>query len=91
MVGLNMSILMAQLAVLLWLNYIPIDSHIEKHRIIGTERFDQGLLLQLENDAYADYFAIRFAYSKGEFRRKDTVTYHFKDGLLGFKIIEKIE
>lgn len=91
MVGLTISILMAQVAILLWLNFIPIDSHIEKHRIESVEKFDSGILVQLENNAYSEYFAVRFAKSKRDFIRRDTVTYYFKDGLLGFKILEKTE
>lgn len=90
-VGLTISVLLAQLAILLWLNYIPIGSHVEKHKIEGSKPFDSGTLIQLENNAYGDYFSIRFANSKSSFRRKDTVTYYFKDGLLGFKILEKVE
>ncbi len=90
-VGLTISVLLAQLAVLLWLNYIPLGSHVEKHKIEGAKPFDSGTLIQLENNAYGDYFSIRFAGSKSDFKRKDSVTYYFKDGLLGFKILEKIE
>src|ERR1700740_3719590 len=74
LVGLNISILMSQIALLLWINYIPLGSHVEKHRIVDVKKFDQGILVQLEDDAYADYFSVRFAYSKKEFVRRDTVT-----------------
>src|ERR1700741_1145680 len=86
-IGLTVAVLLAQLSILLWLNFIPIGEHVEKYRIEGTKPFDSGRLIQLENNAYGDYFSIRFAGSKSSFRRKDTVTYYFKDGLLGFKII----
>jgi hypothetical protein len=79
------------MAVLFWLNSVPLGKHTEKHKVVGTKNFDYGILLQLEDNAYADYFAIRFMPSKAGLHHRDTVVYHFSDGLLGFKIIDKVE
>lgn len=88
-VGLCITIIIAQLSILLWLNFIYIDSHVEKYKIVGTTPFDRGELLQLENDAYKDFFLIR--YQSIDTKVQDSVSYYFKDGLLGFKILEKVK
>lgn len=90
-VALCITVLLSQLAVLLLLNSIKLGNHTEKYRVVGTKHFDYGILLQLENNAYADYFSIRFMASKAGLHSQDSVTYHFSDGLLGFKIIERVE
>lgn len=88
-IGLCITILLAQLSILLWLNLIPIDSHIEKHKIIGSHPFDNGDVLELENDAYKDFFLIR--YQSRDTRKQDSITYYFNDGLLGFKVLQDIK
>ena len=88
-IGLCLTVLLAQLSILLWLNLIPIDSHIEKHKIVGSKSFDSGNILQLENDALGDFFFVR--YQNRDARKQDTITYYFKDGLLGFNVLDSIK
>lgn len=88
-IGLCLTVLLAQLSILLWLNLIPIDSHIEKYKIIDSKPFDNGDILKLENDAFGDFFLVR--YQSRDTRKQDTITYYFKDGLLGFKVLDSIK
>jgi hypothetical protein len=88
-IGLCLTVLLAQLSILLWLNLIPIDSHTEKHKIVGSKSFDSGNILQLENDAFGDFFFVR--YQNRDTRKQDTITYYFKDGLLGFNVLDSIK
>lgn len=88
-IGLCLTVLLAQLSILLWLNLISLDSHIEKHKIIGSTPFDSGDILELENDAFGDFFFIR--YQSRDTRKQDTITYYFNDGLLGFKVLDSIK
>ncbi len=88
-IGLCLTVLLAQLSILLWLNLIPLDSHIEKHKIIGSTPFDNGDILELENKAFDDFFLIR--YQSRDTRKHDTITYYFKDGLLGFNVLDSIK
>ncbi len=88
-IGLCLTVLLAQLSILLWLNLIPIDSHIEKHKIIVSTPFDNGDILELENKAFDDFFLIR--YQSKDTRKNDTITYYFKDGLLGFNVLDSIK
>lgn len=88
-IGLCLTVLLAQLSILLWLNLIPLDKHIEKHKVIGSSPFDNGDVLELENDAYGDFFLIR--YQSRDTRKQDTITYYFKDGLLGFKVLDSVK
>jgi hypothetical protein len=90
-IALSISILLAQIAVLLWLNSVTLGRHVEKYKVVGTQHFDYGILLQLENNAYSDFFSVRFMPSKASLHHRDTVVYHFSDGLLGFKIIDEVE
>lgn len=88
-IGLCLTVLLAQLSIVLWLNFIPIDKHIEKYKIIGSKPFDNGDILQLENNAFDDFFLVRF--QSRDTRKQDTITYCFSDGLLGFKVLEDIK
>jgi len=88
-VGTCFASLLVQLSLFFWLNYIPIDHHVEKHKIIGKSRFDNISLLNLENNAYNDFMMIRIQNKPIE--KNDTLTIYFKDGLLGLKVIDSIQ
>ena len=88
-VALCFTTLLTQLSILLWLNLISLGTHIEKYKIIGTRSFDKGQLLQLEGGVYKDFFLIR--YQNIDMRMQDSITYYFKDGLLGFKVLQEVK
>ena len=88
-VGTCFASVIVQLALFFWINYIPIDHHVEKHKIMGNSRFDNISLLNLENNAYKDFIIIRIQNKPIE--KNDTLTIYFKDGLLGLKVIDSIQ
>jgi hypothetical protein len=77
-----------QLSLFFWINYIPIDHHVEKHKIVGKSKFDDISLIKLENNAYDEFIIIRMQNKYDE--KYDTVSLYFKDGLLGLKVIDSV-
>lgn len=88
-VGTCFATVIVQLSLFFWLNYIPIDHHIEKHKIVGKTKFDNISLLELENNAYKDFFIVRM--QNKILQKNDTLTIYFKDGLLGLKVVDSIK
>ncbi len=88
-IGTCIASLIVQLAIFLLLNNIPFGHHIEKHKIIGVTKFDRLKLFNLENNAYDEFIFIR---EKNKFSdNADSLTFYFKDGLLGIKVIDSIK
>ena len=88
-VGTCFATVIVQLSLFFWLNYIPIDHHIEKHKIVGKTKFDNISLLELENNAYKDFYIVRM--QNKILQKNDTLTIYFKDGLLGLKVVDSIK
>jgi hypothetical protein len=88
-IGTCIASLIVQFAIFLMLNSIPFSHHKEKHKIIGITKFDRIKLFKLENNAYDEFIFIR---EKNKFSDKaDSLTFYFKDGLLGIKVIDSIK
>ena len=87
--GTCFATVIVQLSLFFWLNYIPIDHHIEKHKIVGKTKFDNISLLELENNAYKDFYIVRM--QNKILQKNDTLTIYFKDGLLGLKVVDSIK
>jgi len=87
--GTCFATVIVQLSLFFWLNYIPIDHHIEKHKIVGKTKFDNISLLELENNSYKYFFIVRM--QNKILQKNDTLTIYFKDGLLGLKVVDSIK
>lgn len=88
-IGTCIASLIVQFALFLTLNSIPFGHHVEKHKIIGITKFDRLKLFNLENNAYDEFIFIR---EKNKFSdQADSLTFYFKDGLLGIKVIDSIK
>ncbi|MBK8339637.1 MAG: hypothetical protein IPK99_06360 [Flavobacteriales bacterium] len=64
--------------------------HEERHRILGIERRAEfsGLLLHLENGAYADFPSrMRMAPREGEVWYASEIRYRIHDGVLGIPVV----
>lgn len=78
---------MGQLALFLWLNFVPLGRHDEEFRITQYIKDDGTNLttIELEDGAYNDYWGLR-TFQAGNSPVGDTIVFHFNDGLLGFKV-----
>ncbi len=89
LVGL-FGVLPVALMLLLASNRMFGAEHEEEHRIIGIERRSdiRGLLLHLENGAYADFpRRMREAPREGEVWYARAIRYRIHDGLLGIPVL----
>lgn len=80
---------LGQLSMLLWLNFIPTGKHAEAYQIVKYEKDEwaQITTLHLKDEALSEYWNIRtFESANAPFG--DTVIYHFKEGLIGFRIYD---
>lgn len=88
-IGTCIASVIIQFAIFLLINNIPFGHHVEKHKITGITKFDRLKLFNLENNAYNDFIFIR---EKNKFSdQADSLTFYFKDGLLGIKVIDSIK
>lgn len=78
---------LGQVTVLLWLNFISFSSHSEAYQIVRYEEDDWAKLttIQLKDNALSSYWNIR-TFESANAPYGDTVIYHFKEGLIGFRI-----
>ena len=88
-IWLSLIIGMGQLALIFWLNFVPLGSHLEEYKIIGTEETGGFgfTTIYLENDAYSNYSSLR-SFEGNNVPRGDTIVYKFNEGLIGFKIYD---
>lgn len=84
---LSIVIGLGQLALLLWLNYIPIGKHAEAYIITGKEQDDWAGIttIYLKDDAFSTYWNAR-TFDSANAPTGDSVIYRFNDGLIGFRI-----
>jgi hypothetical protein len=78
---------MGQLALVLWLNFIPVGAHYEEYRIDKIEQSETSdrVTITLENETYSEFWVLR-SFDANKLPPGDTIVYHFTEGLLGFKI-----
>lgn len=57
----------------------------------NTPSFDETPLLNLEGEAYADYLGIRLLWTGKSLRFGRQVSYHFEEGLFGWRVLKGYE
>ncbi|MFN5182072.1 MAG: hypothetical protein ACK5D5_03500 [Bacteroidota bacterium] len=84
---LSIVIGLGQLALLLWVNYIPLGAHEEAYRIIGKEQdvWSNITTIYLKDEAFSTYWNAR-TFDSANAPTGDSIIYQFKDGLIGFRI-----
>ena len=80
---------MGQLALLLWINYIPIGNHAEVYRITGKEHDQWANIttIKLQDNVFSTYWNAR-TFDSVNAPTGDSIIYQFSDGLIGFRIYE---
>jgi hypothetical protein len=80
---------LGQVALLLWLNFISLSRHSEAYQIIRYEEDDWAKLttIHLKDGALSGYWNIR-TFESANAPYGDSVIYHFRDGLIGFRIYD---
>jgi hypothetical protein len=79
------------MALFFIINGLCSNQYEEVHRVVNYSYDDNGLVYELENDAYSEFWRIRHHPVESKNLRNPSITFTFCDGLLGYKVLKNTE